>query len=51
MEKIDNKKYTRKTFVLDKEIVEKLQKIANDEKRSLNWIVKNALLEYSKNFQ
>jgi predicted transcriptional regulator len=48
MEKIDNKKYTRKTFLLDKGVVEKLQKLATKENRSLNWVVKTALLEYSK---
>ena len=47
MEKTTEKKYIRKTFVVDKDTISKLQKIANENDRSLNWIVKNALSEYA----
>lgn len=46
MENIDNKSYVRKTFVLDKSLVEKLSQIAKKENRSLNWVVKNILLDF-----
>lgn len=47
MEKTTKKNYIRKTFVLDKETIIKLQKIADEKDRSLNWIVKNVLSEYA----
>lgn len=47
MKKMTEKNYIRKTFVVDKDTISKLQKIANENDRSLNWIVKNALSEYA----
>lgn len=47
MNNIDNKNYIRKTFVLDKTVVEILEKCAKEQKRSLNWVVKTILLDYA----
>ena len=46
---MNEKNYIRKTFVVDKQVIEKLQMIADKEKRSLNWVVKNILLDFCKN--
>lgn len=45
MEK-NKKNYVRKTFVLDKEVVRKLEIMAKKQDRKLNWLVKTILANW-----
>lgn len=44
--KDDNKDYVRKTFVINKGIVAKLQEVADSQDRKLNWLVGKILKEW-----
>lgn len=44
------KSYTHRSFVLDKELLNKLKMIAEKENRTVNWIVSKILSEYCEHF-
>lgn len=42
----ENKGYRHRSFVMDCDLLAKLQKIADGQERSLNWLVVRILKEY-----